>query len=72
VLLLPFLSKVLQLEISTTTTTTTTTLQLEKKKKKKKKKDHARFLEESSNMILFAANNFHASKFSTISKCIGL
>jgi len=69
VLLLPFLSKVLQLDISTTTTTTTTTLQLEKKKKKK---DHARFLEETSNMILFAANNFHASKFSTISKCIGL
>jgi hypothetical protein len=65
--LLPFLSKVLQLEISTTTTTTT--LQLEKKKKKK---DHARFPGRSSNMILFAANNFHASKFSKISKCIGL
>jgi len=70
VLLLPFLSKVLQLEISTTTTTTTT-LQLEKKKKKKKK-DHARFPGRSSNMNLFAANNFHASKFSKISKCIGL
>jgi hypothetical protein len=70
VLLLPFLSKVLQLEISTTTTTTTT-LQLEKKKKK----DHARFMEQVQIWFCLLPTIFmhpNSQKFQSALDCVNL